>query len=146
VATGVAAVLVLVVGPLAGCGGDRYASYCGSLEDHRAALTKTLDAGGPQALLRALPTLRDLQRDAPDDIADDWRTLTGALTGLQDALRDAGVDPATYDRAKPPPGVTQAERDRIDAAATEVGSARTQAALTAVDQQARDVCHASLTL
>lgn len=131
---------------LAGCGGDPYAGYCDSVKSHQDQLTRTLGAGGPQALLEALPTFEDLRRDAPEDIADDWAVLTKALDDLRDALKAAGVDPATYEPGTPPAGVSRADRDRIAAAATEVGGERTRAALAAVDQQARDVCHTSLTL
>ncbi|SFC78717.1 hypothetical protein SAMN04487968_11196 [Nocardioides terrae] len=131
---------------LAGCGGDPGDGYCDAVEGHQEQLSKTLDAGGPQALLKALPTFEDLHDRVPSDIADDWAVLTKALTGLEDALDAAGVDPAAYDPKKPPSGVTRAEQDRIGAAATEVGSARTRAALAAVDQQARDVCQVPLTV
>jgi hypothetical protein len=142
-----AATLTAVLsGALAACGGDPYADYCGSVKEHRARLSRTLDSGGQQALLAALPTFEALRRDAPSDIADDWATLTTALDRLRGALAAAHVDPATYDRAAPPAGLSQAERSRIDAAAAEVGSVRTRAALAAVDQQARDVCHQPLTL
>ena len=139
-------VLGLLAATLAGCGGGRYDDYCDAVKSHRDELTKTLDAGGPQALLEALPTFEDLEDRAPTDIQDDWAVLTKALTGLQDALDAAGVDPASYDPQKPPAGVTRAEQDRIAGAATAVGDGQTRAALAAVDQQARDVCHASLTL
>jgi hypothetical protein len=143
-ATGLA--IGLSAGLLSGCGGDPYAGYCDAVKSHQQSLSKTLDAGGQQALLKALPIFEQLQDKAPSDVRDDWKTLTGALRRLQDAVDAAGVDPATYDAAKPPAGVTRAEQDRIAAAATEVGAERTQAAFTAVDQQARDVCHTALTV
>jgi hypothetical protein len=136
----------LLAAGLSGCGGDRFDAYCASVKSHRDELTKTLDAGGSEALLKALPTFEELREDAPSDIEDDWTILTDALGELEDALDAAGVDWSTYDASKPPAGVTQAEQDRIAAAATEVGSDRTQEALDAVDQQARDVCHAPLTV
>lgn len=131
---------------LVSCGGDPYAGYCDAVKRHQEQLTRTLGEGGPQALLKALPTFEELQDEAPSDIEDDWAALTRALTDLKDALEAADLDPATYDPAKPPAGVTTAERDRIAAAATTVGGERTRAALAAVDQQARDVCHSPLTL
>jgi hypothetical protein len=141
--SGVAALALTV---LSGCGGNEYDAYCDSVKSHRAELTKTLDAGGAEALLDALPTFESLRDDAPSDIEDDWTVVTKALGELRDALDAADVDWSSYDASKPPAGVTQAEQDRIAAAATQVGSERTQAALAAVDQQARDVCHAPLTV
>ncbi|WP_459983982.1 hypothetical protein [Nocardioides sp. AN3] len=136
----------LVLAGLTACSADKTASYCDAVKSHRDALSKTLDAGGRQALLQALPTFEALRDKAPSDIYDDWTVVTTALAHLQAALKAAGVDPATYDAAEPPAGLAKGAQDRIVAAATEVGAARTRAALAAVDQQARDVCHAPLTL
>ena len=79
-----------------------------------------LDEGGPDVLLKALPIFRELQDAAPDDIRDDWKIVVSGLTALEAALEDAGVDPATYDRDDPPEGLSDAEKDRIDAAAEEL--------------------------
>ena len=65
----------------------------------------------PDGAAEALPIFRDLADEAPDDIRDEWRTVIGALEGLEDALDDAGVDPATYDRDDPPAGLSQDEQD-----------------------------------
>lgn len=139
-------VTTLALAVLTGCGGDPYDDYCDAVKSHRDELTKTLDVGGPRALLESLPTFEELRDRAPGDIEDDWAVVTQALAELKEALEAAGVDPASYDAEKPPSDVTQAERDRIAAAATAVGDEQTRAALAAVDQQARDVCHAPLTL
>ena len=68
-------------------------------------------AQGAADLPRTWPT------QAPEDIRDEWQTVIDALEGLEQALDDAGVDPATYDRDHPPDGLSQAEQDAIDAAA-----------------------------
>src|SRR3954470_4960121 len=98
VAGGLTAALAAAL--LVACGGDPYADYCDAVKSHQQALSRTLDAGGHQALLKALPTFESLQDDAPSDVRDDWKALTGALTELQDALAAADVDPATYDPSK----------------------------------------------
>jgi hypothetical protein len=141
-----AAAAGLTLAALTSCGGDPYAGYCDSVKSHQEGLSRTLEAGGQQGLLQALPTFEDLRGDAPRDVEDDWATLTKALGELRDALEAAHADPATYDPERPPAGVTPEQRDRIAAAATEVGGERTRAALAAVDQEARDVCHVALTL
>jgi hypothetical protein len=134
---GLAAVLLLSV--LSGCA-DQKEKYCDAVKDHQQELGRVLGDGGPDALLKALPIFRDLAEDAPDDIRDDWRTVISALEGLDKALDDAGVDPATYDRDHPPEGLSQADQDEIDAAALELTSNATVQALNSVQQQARDVC------
>lgn len=138
--------LALAVAPwLGACGGDDYSSYCDAVSAHRTHLSEEL-AKGDAGLLAAIPTFEDLRDQAPDDIRDDWTTLVNALRALRTALDDAGVKPSDYRAGKPPAGVTAAQRKAIAAAATKVGSAKTQAASEHVQQQARDVCHTPLTL
>lgn len=132
--------LLLVAGLLlTGCADDKE-RYCDAVRDNQRELGETLGAGGPDALLNALPTFRELAEDAPRDIRDEWATVIDALEGLQDALDAAGVDAATYDREDPPDAVTQEQRDAIDAAAARLTDEQTVAALGGVEQQAKDVC------
>ncbi|HEY0888903.1 MAG TPA: hypothetical protein VGE38_04760 [Nocardioides sp.] len=139
-------VVLLLAVVTAGCSTDPREAYCDAVSEHQESLGEILGQGGPAALLRALPIFRDLQEQAPDDIADDWQVLVDALGDLEQAVEEAGADPATYDREAPPAGVTAQEQSRIDAAAAEVGGEGTRAALAAVEQQARDVCHTPLAL
>lgn len=141
-----AVVATLAMGVLAGCGGSPQASYCGQVKSRQAQLATVVGAGGAAALLEALPIFRRLRGTAPSDIRADWTTLVDALTGLQDALSAAHVDPKEYDAKHPPAGVSAAQHLAIATAATTLGSAKTLAALAAVQQQARDVCHTPLSL
>jgi hypothetical protein len=143
--TRVAVLLLTVTLLVTGCA-DQKEKYCDAVKDHQQELADVLGGGGPDALLKALPIFRDLEDEAPEDIRDDWRTLVGALDGLETALDDAGVDPATYDRDNPPEGLSQADKDEIDRAALELASDPTVQALNGVQQQARDVCGTPLQL
>ncbi|MGH3352654.1 MAG: hypothetical protein ACRDPS_18450 [Nocardioides sp.] len=138
------AVPILATG-LSSCG-DPIDDYCESLKGHQEELTKTLGEGGTGGLIAALPVFEDLERDAPDDIAKDWKTLTGAVSGLSAALDEAGVSAEEFEGGRAPEGVTDAEQEKIAEAATKVSSKKTQEASVRVQQQARDVCHTSLTL
>ena len=141
-----AALLVpLLSSLLAGCGSEQD-DYCGAVKDHQAELSDIVGSGDPDALLKALGIFRDLQDKAPGDITDEWQQLVTSVEGLQEALQDAGVDPATYDRSDPPTGLSAEDRARIDAAAKALGSGTTLRALQDLDQQARDVCKTPLTL
>ncbi len=137
---------VLTIPLLTGCGGDDRADYCDAVEEHQVELSDLVSSGGPGALIEALDIFRDLQDQAPSDISDEWQQLVGRIEALDDALDDAGVDPATYDRENPPPGLTDEQKASIDAAARQLGSGTTLRALQDLDQQARDVCHTPLTL
>lgn len=131
-----------------GCGGeeDPFAAYCDEVKAQQEPLTEALAPGGPTALIDALPSFEKLSEDAPDDISDEWSVLIGAIEGLVEALDDAGVDPATYDREEPSEEVTEEEQETIDAAARRLTAPETAAALEAVQQQARDVCKTPLSL
>ena len=131
--------------PLAACS-DADSDYCEAVKERQEELTEVLAQGGPTALLEALPIFQDLAAEASVDIRDEWDTVIDALEGLNDALEDAGVDPEAYDAEKPPPGLSTEERDRIEAAARDVADPKTVAALSGVDQQARDVCKTPLSL
>jgi len=135
----------LAVGGLAGCG-DRTGEYCDAVSAHQKELSDLVGSGRPDALLKALGPFRDLRSKAPGDITDEWQQVITSIEGLQRALDAAGVDPATYDRAHPPAGVSAAARARIDAAAKQLGSGTTVRALQDLDQEARDVCKTPLTL
>ncbi|MBZ5733849.1 hypothetical protein K8Z61_05020 [Nocardioides sp. TRM66260-LWL] len=145
----VAGVLLALVGPaltacsgLPGLGGD---GYCDAVRSHQRELGEAVARGGQASLLSVLPALEDLRSKAPADVGDEWQQVVGRLEALDSALRAAGVDPAGYDAAKPPTGLTAAQRDAITAAATELARPETADALAAVQQQVRDVCQTSLT-
>ena len=138
-------VAVLVAGGLTGCA-DRKERYCDAVSAHQRELSDLVGSGGPDALLRAVGPFRDLQSKAPGDITDEWQQVITSIAGLEKALEAAGVDPATYDRAHPPAGLSRSDRARIDAAAKQLGSGTTLRALQDLDQEARDVCKTPLTL
>jgi hypothetical protein len=97
-------------------------------------------------LIDALPAFEKLAAKAPDDLQDEWDTVTSRIGDLVAALEDADVDPATYDRKRPPEGLTREEQDSIDAAAKALATPEMTEALNGVEQQARDVCKTPLTL
>lgn len=137
------ALAALAATALTACG-NQYDAYCHTVRAKQTSLSKVLDADGKAALLEALPAFEQLKKQAPSDVQPQWQILVTALTGLQQALREAHVDPATYDRATTT--ISQQEKDRIDAAAAQLGTQRVAAALQAVAQETRDVCHTPLTL
>lgn len=140
------AVVGVVLPALTACGGSDQDEYCGAVEDHQQELSDIVGSGDPDALLAALDIFRELQDQAPGDITDEWQQVVTSIEALQQALEDAGVDPATYDRADPPAGLSAKDKARIDAAAKQLGSGTTLRALQDLDQQARDVCKTPLTL
>lgn len=140
---GTVAVLVGLLTSISACGesdADRREAYCQVVEEQQKPLTEVVAAGGPDALLRALPSFEELQDAAPPDLADEWEVVVQRLSDLRNALEDAGVDPADYDPENPPDGLTAEDRSAIEGAATGLSAPATAAALDAVQQQARDIC------
>ena len=145
-AAAAAGCLLLALAPFtAGCQSQQE-DYCSAVSDHQRELTDITSGGSGDALIRALPIFEDLQGKAPRDISDDWQQLVSRIKALDAALRAAGVDPASYHRDHPPAELSAQQRTRIDAAARELGAGPTVAALQALDQEARDVCHTPLTM
>jgi hypothetical protein len=137
--------LALVLPLLVACGDDKD-DYCAAVTEHQEHLSELVSSGEPDAMIQALDIFRDLQDQAPSDISDEWQQVVGSVEALQKALDDAGVDASTYDRDKPPAGLTAEQKKAIDAAATRLGGGETLQALQDLDQQARDVCHTPLSL
>ena len=135
---------LLVAGLLSGCGGGD--DYCDTVQANQAELTDVTASGKPAALLQALPIFRDLEKRSPDDIRDDWQAFLDPLTELDKALRDAGLDPATYDAQALPDSLDDAQRTRIEDAAAGILAPTVVRAFDSVQQQAKDVCHTPMSL
>lgn len=134
-----------VAGGVTACGeDDPYADYCAEVKEQQKALTEAQAAGGPTALIDALPSFRALQEKSPRDIQDEWDLLVGRTDALLAALEDAGVDPTSYDRENPPEGLSDEDRTAIAAAAGELNAPATRAATEGLQQQALDVCQTPL--
>jgi hypothetical protein len=125
-------------------------SYCGAVKDHQSDLGSISHAGGGAGdragLIQALPAFEDLDKLAPDDVADDWQLLVTRIQALDTALRKAGADPATYDAEHPPAGLSAESRGLIRRAAAQLAASDTHQALATVQQEVLDVCHTPLDL
>jgi hypothetical protein len=135
---------VLLGALLTGCGGGD--DYCDAVEDHQTELSDVTASGDAGALLQALPIFRDLEKRSPDDISDDWQAFLEPLEELDDALADAGIDPATYDAEALPGSLDDEQRTRIQDAAARILAPAVVGAFDSVQQQAKDVCHTPLSL
>ncbi|MFC5730075.1 MULTISPECIES: hypothetical protein [Nocardioides] len=125
---------------------DPFADYCAEVEQRRDEIGAAVAAGPTTGLIRALPSFEALEDKAPEDIRDEWAIVTSRIEEIVAAFGAAEADPASYDRENPPADVSQADRDRIEAAAVRLGSRETRKALAGVDQHARDVCKTPLSL
>lgn len=140
-------VVLLAATALAGCTQsqeDVRADYCEVVKEQQRRLSEIMADSGPTTLLHALPVFRTLQARAPRDIEDKWTRVVDALSGLDAALADAGVDPDSYRAGKPPEDVTRAQQRAISDAADELARPEVAHALEGVKTQALDVCKTPL--
>jgi hypothetical protein len=145
----VVAAALMAVPALAGCSSGTE-SYCAALKDDQKRLTRLATAAakpgkqGARALDDTLGVLEGLGAEAPEDIADEWQTLTGALQGLVDAITETGASPADFAGGEPPPGVSTGQVRAVQQAAAELRSTRVTQAGASIEQHARDVCKVDL--
>src|SRR3954468_6591008 len=141
----VASALALVLLPLTvGC--DHGQDYCDKVTAHQSELGSIAGGGDRTALLQALAIFGEIEGSAPDDVGDDLQRLVTLIRALETALRNADVDPATYDPSHPPAGLSDADVGAIRRAAAQVAAADTREAISRVQQEVLDVCHTPLEL
>jgi len=140
-----AVLVVALLLPLMGCG-DQSASYCSELKADNKKLADMIGSDSPTALLDGLPTLRALSKKAPDDLTDEWQTYLGALDGLEEALKDAGVKASDYKGGKAPAGMSVEDQKKIADAAGQISTDAVLEASNGIEQQGRDVCKVNLGL
>ena len=115
-------------------------TYCDAVKEHQTELGRLSDEGGPEVVFDELPSLQALAADAPTDLKDEWQLLITAVQALDGAFADAGIDPATYDAKHPPAELSGDGRQKIESAATSLGSESVTTATSGIEQQALDVC------
>ncbi|NYG57429.1 hypothetical protein BJ980_000352 [Nocardioides daedukensis] len=141
-----ALVLVLVTGVASACSeseDDRREAYCEQVKKDSAELTRITDEGGQSAFVTALPILDGLAEKSPSDLKDEWQALTNALHGLDDALKETGLEPADVD-GELPDGLSAAERRTVIGAASVLASDEVLAATEGIEQHALDICGTAL--
>lgn len=138
--------VVLLAGPTLTACGSQEDRYCQAVEEHQKELTDIASRSGAPALFEARDVYEQLAAEAPDDIRDEWDTVIEAIDGLEATVESLGIDPATYDAQEPPADLSRQQRERLRAAAERLVAPGTAAAMEAVQQQARDVCQAPLSL
>lgn len=128
-----------------GCSKSEFETYCDEVDKHQQVIAEAAAEDPATFAIAVLPAYRDLRDAAPSDIKDDWARVVSAIDELESAISAAGMDPETYDPAATD-GLSQAEVDRIGAAAAGLQNPKTLTAMDHVEQQALDVCHKPLSL
>lgn len=140
--------LVIALPVLTACT-DQTGRYCAELEDQQKALADLALGSrdpGPELYPELLGLWRELQEEAPDDLADEWSTLVFAMEGFLEAVERTGATPESFDPDRPPPGATESEVAAARDAAEKLVAPRVFSAAESVQQHARDVCKTDLSL
>jgi len=138
---------------LVGCGSDGGGSasgdYCQELKSDKAYFA---DLSGSNADLSQLDEvfqrMHTLADDAPDEVADDWKTLDGALTTIETALKEAGLKPsdlAAIQNGQLPPGVDAAKLQALAPKLEALSSSDVDGAASRIASNAKDKCGVDLT-
>lgn len=141
-----AAALLLGGVVLGGCGASAQDRYCDVVADNQQRLGEIAAGGEPDAVLQALPIYRELADAAPSDVRGDWKVVIARISLLDQALRDADVDPDDYDPEQPPAGLDPADQTRIAQAASALVEESTLRGMAEVEQHSLDVCQTPLGL
>jgi hypothetical protein len=132
-----------MLGGLTACGGGSEQTtteqYCASVKTAQQEL-KTLRGGNPSNVQKAFDRMQDLADQAPPAVADEWRTLDGAFTGVEQALQKAGLgfgdlaDPQSLRSLAP-----QQARELTEQA-QRLGAQKFATASQAIQQHAQKAC------
>jgi hypothetical protein len=150
--------IVLSAGLLAGCGSGGSDSsgsssdYCKGLKAAKADFT-SFDSSTPDfdKLGDAIDTFHELAGDAPSEVADDWKTLDGALTTMEQGLEDLGLkleDLGAIVKGEVPEGMTADELAAIVPKLQEkfsaLGGDKLTKATDAIEKHAKSECNVDL--
>ncbi len=140
-------VAVLLVPLLAAGCASQQEQYCSALEEEQQTLAELGEGGFDESgtVARTTDVFQRLAEEAPEDLRDEWDTLTGAWQGLERALEAAGAEESMFENGERPEGMSAEDYDRISQAAVQLRSTRVVEAASGVEQHAQDVCGVDLT-
>ncbi len=147
------AAVTLTAGLLAGCGGDDGGSgggdadgYCDTIEQADKDIS-SLEGGDLEGLDKAIDAIHEIADDAPDDVAGDWDVLDQAVTDLEAALEEAGVELSDLEgiaNGEIPEGFDPAKLATLSEDLSKIGSQEVQDASDNIAKHAKDECGVDL--
>lgn len=138
---------VLAGAALAGCGGggsstDSTADYCKDLKKANKDFA-TISSGDIARINGAFDSLHKLAGEAPDAVKKDWKTYETALTGVQKALKSAGIstsDMSAIEQGKKPAGIDVSKVQKLAMTLASFNNAKFQTASTNISAHAKSAC------
>ena len=144
----VLAALALSVSSLSACGGSGSDAYCKELKADKAYF-ESFSSSTPDfdKIDAAFTKFHDLADKAPDEVADDWKVIDGAMTTVENALKDAGIkfaDLPQLQQGKMPEGVDAAKLQELAPKLQSLSGAKFEKAGDAIEKHAKDECNVTL--
>lgn len=147
--------LSLAATVLAGCGSSNSSGaasssgdYCSELKADKAYFQGlTGDGSDAGKLDEVFQRIHQVAGDAPDPVAADWKTLDGAITTLENALKQAGIKPsdlASMQAGKLPPNVDPAKLQALLPKLQQLDSQEVSDAADRIAADAKKTCKVDL--
>jgi hypothetical protein len=141
------AVATLMSGMLTACGGGGdTGAYCDSLRDAKEDFG-SLESGDVGNFDQAFDKLHELADDAPDDVKGDWETLDGAVSDMEKALEEAGIELADLEKmanGEMPEGVDMEKLATLTDDLGAITSGEVEEADNNIEKHAKDECDVDL--
>jgi hypothetical protein len=147
-----AVALTLATTVLAGCGGGggsgASGDYCSELKADKTYF-ESLNGSSPDLskLDQVFTRMHTLADDAPDEVASDWKTLDGAITTIENALKEAGLKPsdlAGLQSGQLPQGVDPSKLAALAPKLQALDGSKFSDAADAISKNAKDTCGVDL--
>jgi hypothetical protein len=148
------AALALTAPLLAACGSNESSSsssgsYCDELKADKSYFEGISGSSNSDlsSLDQVFQRMHTLAADAPDSVSADWKTLDGAITTMQNALKDAGLKPsdlASLQSGKVPPGVDPSKLASLAPKLQELSSSDVSTAAKNIAADAKKNCNVDL--
>jgi len=147
--------LTLAATGLTACGSDSSSDssasggdYCSELKADQAFFNDLSGSSSdPAQLDQVFERMHTLADKAPDEVADDWKTLDGAFTTLESALSDAGIKPsdlAALQNGQVPKGVDPSKLQSIAPKLQSLSSSDVTDAAKRISDDAKKTCGVDL--
>lgn len=147
VALSVAATLLTACGS-SSSGGSASGDYCSELKADKAYFGGLNSGSDLSNLDQIFERMHTLAADAPDEVADDWKTLDDAFTTIEDALKEAGLKPSdlsAIEKGQVPAGADLSKLQALVPKLQALSSSDFSDAATRIENNAKDTCGVDLT-
>ena len=136
----------LIGGLVAGCGGGSGTdAYCDELKSAQKDLGALNGSTDDVNLDDVFSRIHELAGEAPDAVADDWKTLDGAIDTIQQGFKDAGISAKELqelqkDPTKMPEGVDATKLTELGTKMQSLSDEKFTKASQAISKHAKDEC------